>query len=711
MGFVNDWISGCSNVSGGFLGAISILFAKIFNGIFLLIYDLIFAILKQTILSSNGDQTVASDVFTAMHSLDAVAMALLIALLIWSVLTAGEQLMTTSKWDGWQGLVGRAGSAFLWIAGSYFAVSVLLHVNALLTSGFTNTLSNEAKTFAVSCHQPTTILGIGIAGAATAFVFLYPLVSQTVLLAIIFGMAFALAQWLFRLVEILLWGSLLPLAAATIVAEPSRKTFQYVWSQLQGAIFTQSAMALGIWLIFGTALHGENTTSLLNMLIGAAGFFMVGKIPRYLQEARGHTSSGGFDVAKGAMAIMMARGGEELMAATPLGQAVSRGFENHLGKSQTRLSTAGGVTGRLWHGMGQSIATHNARANFDQARYDANSPGAMAMNAAATNIRNTAQDRFGSHSANFWGEPFGGFPNGSGSGPRSPNPYGGGGLGGIRGPSPTGPGPAFDEGPIIDVGYTAQPADAAFATTDAGFGSMTDSASALGPVSPVLAEAGDLMNVPAGSLTASPLSTGSSVMDAAYQTVPEALSYQELHQRLNPNNQGKYPPVSADQFARSVAPMAQNYLKNVVYPNMALRYAHQPQKLQEELKRVQDMHNTFATGPVSDIKEELSRLSGYSKDQFGNVQTQRLLFQELAAAEVGGTVANRFEDDGINPHFHQPENNRGIMGEMKQLTAFEQALLGPPGKAQQRLHELKNSSRDFVDWAGQAATTSPYVRR
>lgn len=667
MGFLDSWISGCSNTQG--LGeAITIFVAKLLNGLLGAFVNVINIVLRATVLSAAGDTTVAKTVHAIILSLDGLAVGLMIVLLIWSVLTSGEELMTKGRWDDWQGIVGRTGSAFLWMAGAGLVVPALILVNNQLVSAFSFTTLMHTKDFVNSC--PTAVgdgtanLFMGIAagtGASAAFLFLG---LQGLFLLTVIAAVYVFWQWLSRLAEIMFWGSLLPLAAATLVSDSSRRMFDYVWRNVQGAIFTQAAMALGIY-IFETAVlfNGKNSgaagSHFLNMMVSIAGLFLIGRIPQYFKELHGHSSSGGFDAAQGAAAIMMARGAAAALSATPGGQFLGRAIQNTQATSDQRLGRSR-VLGGMWHRMGQNITRGSAVKNFDQARYEA-TPGVMDLNYNAEAMRETHFAAWQKDQNDRWGPddyaPLtqGGYRPGHGGGSRPEGFMGG---RGSRGPQR---GPSGSSGGLGMPRVTVERFD--------------DATRAWTPTAAIPLGSGPEATPLAGQMPVASHAVGDSLATRGPQQVVQS------------------PAQTADQFVKDHAEEMRNYLRHVVQPNTIAATSFQPEEQVAKVAELRDKYQRLAAGGAM-ATQTFAELSGVTVEQLERSDVQDRIAQDLAAKQWGGSLQSGDPDTLSLKH---PLSNTGVQG--VDVNHIARNFTGPPSAVAQHLKQMKDRVRSTVTGA------------
>ncbi len=677
MGFLDSWISGC-NDTPNLLDAITIFLANLMNHLFVAVLDLVNDVLSVTVLSTAGSQSIVKTVTAIGTSLDGMALALMTVLLIWSVLTSGEDLMTTGRWDGLQGIAGRAGSAILWIAGSSLAVVLLVHVNSQLVTGIHITEIGKASNFADSCSDvvgkgvtsTTALLGL-TAGAIGVAVF-WELILQFLFLVLIVALIYVFWQWLSRLAEILFWGSLLPLAAATLVADSSRRTFDYVWRNVQGAIFTQAAMALGIYVIEKAVLfNGGAMTGVLNLLVSIAGFFLVGHIPQYFKEMHGHSSSGGFDAAKGASAILMARGMEAALGATPIGQFTGRALKSMQSTSDQQMRRSTSMVGRSWHKMGQNMTRGAATANFDQARYET-TPGVTDLNYNADAMRETHFAAWQEDQDKRWGPDDYAPGTQSGFAPSGPGGSSGGSRPGGGGGRPGGfmPGGVFRSdgprrGPSGSAGGAMPPGTVTVENFDSATKAWVPNAA-----------------IPLGSgPDATPLASQMPVPSHAVGDPVALRGNQQMTQRPN---------QTADAFVSENAEKMRNYLRHVVQPNTIAATSFQPE---EQVAKVAELRQKYQRlgigGPAATAV--FAELSGVTVEQLERQDVRDRITQDLAAKQWGGSLQSADPDTLSLEH---PLSNTGVQG--VHIGDVARNFTAPPSAVSHHLKQMKDRARSKI---------------
>ena len=391
MGFIWDAIAGCSTPGINFVTAIVLFIGHLLSAVVGLVIALLNAVLQITILNTGGVTTARTDLLGggAVGALGGLylgmaALGLLIAgvAVVWAVIRHQESLLTGNRMESLRGLLGRALGAVVWIAAVPLALWAMIQVNDVLVNTLAYQLHQVPFQFASSC-KPAAAIGYGIASLGTSVITsaLIYLFWDVLALALIVGILAALGQYFLRLFQIVFWGALLPVAAGASVADPQRRAWTYVWGQVQGSIFTQAAMAFGIYiteyvLIGGTpgipfvtahtTVSAATPNMLLSYMMGVAGFFVVSKIPRYFQEMQGHTVGGGSEMGAIAGGYIMGRFGSQALQATKGGIMMTQGMETRRQQNTYALASGPGiVASHFQRSRQQSYAAQGANTVLD----------------------------------------------------------------------------------------------------------------------------------------------------------------------------------------------------------------------------------------------------------------------------------------------------------------------------------------------------------
>jgi hypothetical protein len=360
MGFIWSALSGCPSLPHlTAVTALLLMLAHLFSAVVGFLLVAVNWFLSVTILNTGGVHQALADLFgpnpTGAVSGIYVSMAgmgLVIAgvATVWAVMRHQEALMTGTRPEYLRGLAGRAGGAVVWIVATPVALYLLTGINDHLVGTIQATMDKNPW---IAMHACSVTGGLGIPGLGTTAIgiALGILFWQVIGLALIAGIVAAVGQYLLRLFQIVFWGALLPVAAGASVADPQRRAWTYVWGQVTGSIFTQVAMALGLFLTERVLLAGALTTAktaLLSYLMGVAGFFIVSRIPRYFQELQGHSVGGGSEMAAIAGGYIMGRFGTQALAATAGGQIAGQLFGASREATTAGLNRGGGIVARTF---------------------------------------------------------------------------------------------------------------------------------------------------------------------------------------------------------------------------------------------------------------------------------------------------------------------------------------------------------------------------
>lgn len=418
MTWLWDAIAGCSAPGMNLFSALAIRAGSFF---FLLIKGLLTVVntvLGITILNTANSQQLAGSVFgtsvtpsAILLGMDALGLAVAVTAVIWSALNLNVGSLGGVRRDEVRALMGRTGAALGWMVATPLALFLLLNLNNDLVGVFVHAISQKglATAFAplssTACNAGTgaaefgVSFGVGIAG----FVLFY-LFSDVLVLALVVGVVVAFGQYFLRLFQVFFWGLLMPVAAGLSVGDPQRRAWTYVWGNVQGAIFTQAAMALGIFiteqimvggtfsfgappvagsihlLAYSGAAPATGSVLLFRFLVGIAGFFMVSRIPQYFQQMQGHAVGGGSEMGAIAGGYIMGRFGSQALQSTRAGQMFRQSNEARSLQHQAELGAP--ESGSFWR---------NPVANLSRTTYRQNATSA----AAATGVvgLQTAQRR------------------------------------------------------------------------------------------------------------------------------------------------------------------------------------------------------------------------------------------------------------------------------------------------------------------------------
>jgi len=401
VSFIWDAIAGCSLPGMTLVTALLFFLAHLLSDVVTLILAMLNWFLSITILNVGGVHQALADLFgptptgaiTGLYAgMAALGLSIATAALVWGVLRNQEAMLLGNRWEGARALIGRAGGAVVWIVATPLALYVLVYVNDQLVTLMNHAMATTVwHTGACTLTSATggAIEGLGTSAIGIALTILF---YQVIGLALIAGILAAVGQYFLRLFQIVFWGALLPVAAGTSVADPQRRAWSYVWGQVTGSIFTQAAMALGIFLTETVMLAPDSTAvmaKLLSYTMGAAGFFVVSRIPRYFQELQGHTVGGGSEMAAIAGGYVMGRFGSQALSATAGGQVAGELFAATKERTTQRLNQGPGPLATAYQTFRRHAYVAQGRNAIDDAGAQADA-GLVADRVAATGITDQA---------------------------------------------------------------------------------------------------------------------------------------------------------------------------------------------------------------------------------------------------------------------------------------------------------------------------------
>ena len=476
MSFIWDAIAGCTTPGITFVTAIVLFIGHLLAAVVGLVLTLLNSVLQLTILNTGGVTTAGTDLLgngvTAGLGglyLGMAALGLLMAgvAVVWAVIRHQESLLMGNRLESLRGLVGRAAGAVVWIAAAPMALWAMIQINDVLVNTLVYQLQNAPLQFANSCN-PAKAIGYGFASLGTSVIAsaLIYLFWDVLALALVVGIIAAIGQYFLRLFQIVFWGALLPVAAGASVADPQRRAWTYVWGQVQGSIFTQAAMALGIYiteyvLIGGTpstpfvtgaaaGTHVVAPNMLLSYMMGVAGFFVVSKIPRYFQEMQGHTVGGGSEMGAIAGGYIMGRFGSQALQATKGGILMNQGMETRRQQNTQSLASGQGIVARTF----QRSRTQGYTAQGANAVTEAQDQATSGLTAAQTHAETVhAQAKLDAEASQPLHRDAANAERALVMDPTIPlNPNASRGMGGVSLASPAPPHPAGDAPPPPDLG-------------------------------------------------------------------------------------------------------------------------------------------------------------------------------------------------------------------------------------------------------------------
>lgn len=379
MTWLWDAIAGCSAPGMNLLAAIVIRAGSLFFGLITGIVQLLNWFLSISILNIGNAHSVTTSMFgtvsspsSIMLAMDGLGMAIAVTGLLWAALHFNVASLGGARRDEFRALLGRTGAALAWMVATPLTLYVLLSLNNALVTDFVSQINQNAllappSSTACNAGQGFAHLGMtviaGLSGAILWYCF-----DMAIVLALVIGVIVAFSQYFLRLFQVVFWGLLMPPAAGLSVGDPQRRAWTYVWGNVKGAIFTQLAMAFGIFITEAIMLsHGSSSGVLfiVRFLVGVAGFFMVGRIPQYFQQMHGHAVGGGSEMGAIAGGYIMGRFGSQALQATRAGQMFNKFNESRANQHAAELGSS--ASGSFWRNPISSAASTLYRRSADSA--------------------------------------------------------------------------------------------------------------------------------------------------------------------------------------------------------------------------------------------------------------------------------------------------------------------------------------------------------
>jgi hypothetical protein len=383
-----DAIAGCTAPGMNLGAALVILVGRLFFVLIRGVVSLLNQLLALTVLNTGGSTSLVHGILgtssapsAVLLTMDGIGVLVAAAAVVWGALQLNVAGLLGARRDEGRALVGRTGAALVWIVATPLAIALLLGINDAIVNVFLHLTSYNGLMGAFQggvCTGSNTgkavaEFGITLGSGVTAYMLFYFLMVP-MLLAFLVGVVVAFAQYFLRLFQVLFWGLLLPVAAGASVADPQRRAWTYVWGQVSGAIFTQAALAIGIYvnesiMVGGTpspiaAAHhvillsapsgASGSVTLLRFLVGVAGFFLIARIPRYFQELQGHSVGGGSEMVGIVGGYMMGRLGMRALAASRAGVLMEGAGEAQTARYKAEL---GGPPPSFWQSPLRSMGS------------------------------------------------------------------------------------------------------------------------------------------------------------------------------------------------------------------------------------------------------------------------------------------------------------------------------------------------------------------
>ncbi len=377
------------------------LVAEALNGLLSAIWGGLVWVLKHTLLNTGTSGIVMGDYKTLYASLSGMVAAIAVAAFVYRLFHVQVEGLTGHRREEMHSLAGRTLLVFAWMGGGVLFLRTILAINDTVVRVFTKSMALDA--WKGVCATPANaatqgMLHVGTAAGTGLIVFVF---SEFFMMVAIGLILFVVIQWIARLFEVLWWATLMPIALAVSLADPAQKMWEFVKSNLIGAVFVQSCMAFGFWMITklfmqsGTLFHGGTAADILNTGMALAGFWFIGKLPQYWQQLNGHVTSGGHETAGLAMGYMAGRLGSQVLASTTggqiLGQMTDAAGARHADELQHGTSLVGRLGGSaVFRRLQNQQAFHAASHQAGRARDEAANPGIADLQLDARSIQDRA---------------------------------------------------------------------------------------------------------------------------------------------------------------------------------------------------------------------------------------------------------------------------------------------------------------------------------
>lgn len=354
------------------------LIGDLLNAVLLTATYLVIKFLGLTVLHPDGPTSMAWGLMTSGYAILAgLAGAIMLVAVVWGVIQIQQHTIFGVGVEDTPGrLVGRTVWAGIMLSGGLLYIRALLWINNQAVRLFTVSFQQMASGFGLNhpfnfgAHAVSSAAG-GIASTAVVSAILY-LFSGLVALAVL-GMAiWALVMWFARQFELLFWGAVMPVGLALSVADPQRRIWEFVKTQLAGVIFQQAIMAFVLYLTFTLAAGVQHHhpygvfRDLMAMMVLAVGFYYSTRGPKYWQQAQGHIATGGSEVAAIAAGGLLARGAAATLRMSRGGQWLGRAGEALEAGTTVGLQQGHSPLASSFNRMG--VARDQARARYTQSQ-------------------------------------------------------------------------------------------------------------------------------------------------------------------------------------------------------------------------------------------------------------------------------------------------------------------------------------------------------
>lgn len=237
--------------------------------------------------------------------------------------------------------------------GGWAFLNLLIGVSNMGTHALIGSMQQAVNTALGPIHgKVATAAGLAGYAAAVLTYLLWPL-SGIVLAGLL---VWVVGVWLMRQVDLVLYAGLLPVTAALGISG-NKAPFKWAWSEAMGAVFSQLAMAVILWIgfLFLSTMppHGNLLTEFKNLMLAASVFTLAAQSPKLLAQITGHQyASSGHLLASMAGGYLAGRGVEAAVRRSRLGQAMRAIQEGGEARSAKEVAAWGGLAsvGQGWGG-------------------------------------------------------------------------------------------------------------------------------------------------------------------------------------------------------------------------------------------------------------------------------------------------------------------------------------------------------------------------
>lgn len=286
---------------------------------------------------TNTAHTVGSALILAWETLGAISVAVALVLLLYAAFS--RMFFAIGGAASW----GEVSSGVLmWLVvliGGWIFLNLLVQISNAGTQALAQGIQQEVDTyFSFHALQPVA------SGASTAVV-LFTYFFFPVVMLIMGALAlWACGVWLMRQLDLVIYGGLLPIAAALGI-NGNKAPFKQIWSELMGAIFNQLAMAFIFFIAFhflGSAPSAAQNpgqlvaAQLVHLALTITAITLAARAPQILGNLTGHHSAGSSHMLAGmALGYIGAKGLAGAAKMTKAGQTIGAKVESK--QAQARM--------------------------------------------------------------------------------------------------------------------------------------------------------------------------------------------------------------------------------------------------------------------------------------------------------------------------------------------------------------------------------------